>query len=87
MTNEIARDLRKYIREFEDRKITGAILCREIFHAACEVNGETEAPLRRALEMLGNRIMALAEERKTGPSPAALKIVDEVESHLIDWGY
>ena len=87
MTPVMVQTLRKYIREFEDRKITSAVLSRQIFHAAREVDGLAEAPLRRALEMLGNRIMALAEERIAGPSPAALKIVDEVESHLVDWGY
>ena len=88
MTRELSRQLRTRIRDFEDRKITAAELSREIFFAAREVSAPSEANLRQRLEILGNRVSSLVEESLTDHvHPKILKVVDDIESELVRWGY
>ena len=88
MTKDLSKRLRIKIREFEDSRISAAALSREIFHVAREVGDPSEAPLRRSLEMLGNRVSSLVEESLTERvHPKILKVVDDLESELVRWGY
>lgn len=88
LEKEIVKKLRSRIREFEDRKISGADLGREIFHVAREVDGIEESGLRRSLEGFGNRVIVLAEQGLTTQvHPKILEVVDQVESELTHWGY
>lgn len=85
---ELIKRLRSRIREFEDRKITGADLSREIYYVAREIADADEAQLRRALEGIGNRIAVLVEQgRSMQVHPKILEAVDQIESELIDFGY
>ena len=88
MDRNLVKRLRSRIREFEDRKISGADLSREIYFVAKEVAETGEAPLRRALEGLGNKVAVLVERGLVETvHPEILQVVDEVESELVDWGY
>jgi hypothetical protein len=88
MSRDLFQNLRRYIREFEDRKISAAILSREIHYAARELADPSEATLRRSLEQHGNRVLGLVELSITEPvHPRVLKVVDELESELVRWGY
>jgi len=82
------KQFRSRIRAYEDRKITGADLSREIFHVAREVNGEEEAILRRSLEGLANRVVVLVERGLVDDVRSEiLEVLDEIESELGEWGY
>jgi len=88
LNKDLIQRLRIRIREFEDRKITGADLSREIFFVAREVADADEAPLRRAMEGLGNKVAGLVEQGLvTSSHPKILEVVDELESELVEWGY
>lgn len=88
LEKEVVRKLRSRIREFEDRKISGADLGREIFHVAREVDAIEESGLRRSLEGFGNRVTVLAEQGLTASvHPRILEVVDQVEAELVHWGY
>lgn len=87
LNGNLARRLRARIREFEDRKITGADLSREIYLVAREIESESESVLRRKLEQLGNQVAAVVEQDFVTHSPKILKVVDQLESELVEWGY
>lgn len=88
LNKNLVQHLRSHIRKFEDRKVTAAVLGREIFYVAREIDASTEAPLRQALEFLGNRVTSLAEQsRVDSVHDQILQAVDEIESELSDWGY
>jgi hypothetical protein len=85
---DLIKRLRSRIREFEDKKISGGDLGREIFHVAREVADPSEASLRRSLEAMGNRVTSLSEQSLTEyVHPRILSVVDELESELVLWGY
>lgn len=85
---ELIHSLRAKIREFEDRKISGAQLSREIFHAAREIPGEEDGQLRRTLEFSGNRVMSLSERSLAQPvHQQILDVVDHIEAELVERGY
>jgi hypothetical protein len=88
LNKNLVQHLRSHIRKFEDRKITAADLSREIYYVAREVNAESEAPLRRSLEFLANRVSVLVEQSRVEQvHDQILNTVDEIESELGDWGY
>ena len=84
-TSEI-QFLKNRIRDFEDRKISGADLSRDVYFVAREIFDPDEANLRRALEKIGNRIAVLSE-RGGGHYAEILTMVDEIQAELVDTGY
>nr|HMN70227.1 hypothetical protein [Bdellovibrionales bacterium] len=64
-----------------------ADLSREIFHIAREIDAEGEPLLRRRLEMFGNQVSAVISQDFAEPTPRVLKLVDQIESELVEWGY
>jgi len=88
LSSEKIRLLRDRIRQFEDRKINGGDLSRDVFYVAREIAAVEEAPLRRALEKYGNKLSVLVERGSTQPGyQEILEVVDELESELVEWGY
>ncbi len=88
MDRSSVKQLRKRIRDFEDKKISGGDLGREIYHLAREVADPSEATLRRSLETLGNRVLVLSEQSIVEQvHPKILNVVDDLESELVQWGY
>jgi hypothetical protein len=80
--------LKSKIRLFEDRKISAADLAREIYHVAREIHDPDEANLRRALEMIGNKIAVIGERGKAQQNHSeVLELVDQIQNELIDQGY
>lgn len=88
LNRDLIGKLRSRIREFEDRKITGADLSREVFFVAREVHDADEAALRRALEIMGNKMAVLVERGTANQTHREiLEVVDDIESELVEWGY
>lgn len=82
------KNLRKIMRDFEDRKISSAQLGREIFVVAREVDSATQARLRQNLEKLGNQVTSLAERSLTSSVHAeVLALADELSAELAEFGY
>ncbi len=83
-----AKYLKARIRLFEDRKISAADLARDVHFVAREMFDPEDGPLRRALEMLGNKIAVIGERGRADQSHSAvLSLVDEIQSELVDRGY
>ncbi len=80
--------LKNKIRLFEDKKISGFDLSKEVYFVARELFDPAESSLRRSLEVLGNRIAVAAERGSAGATYAQiLDLVDQIQSELIDQGY
>lgn len=85
--NEVL-SLKNRIRDFEDRKISGADLSREVLHVAREIFDPEETNLKRALQILGNKIMSISERGQASGSHAkVLELVDQIQNELNEQGY
>jgi len=83
---DLIQRLRRSIRAFEDRKIGGAELSREVYYVAREIDGTDQGQLRRTLEGLGNRVANLAERGVVAQvRPEIMNVADEIIAELVNW--